>query len=269
MLATARVYVGRFPWIARLNLKDEAVSAIKIRLDKVKAYCREMASSYLVADAKLAMLKPLAYDREFVKRFDRSAGAYGLNLLRTTLLLDLIEDLVGFTQDKHETSASLVNIRRLISDTELRDAIREDFSKSPSGTWVNTDLDDAIRQQFEEAENVKYRERQAHTFDQLYESVTRGIDELIGSDIARKLERVRNKVSSHYAMTSQGKEPRLLNLADFGLKWGDAEQYFKDARKPVFDMVLLVTNGSYALDSFEQNHTRTANDFWRITTKDP
>ena len=228
-----------------------------------------MASAYLMADAKLAMLKPLAYDRKFVKRFDRSVGAHGLNLLRTTLLLDIIEDLVGFTQDDDQTSASLVNIRRLVSHTELREAIKEEFCRPPPSTWFDTDLDDAIRQQFEEDANTKYRERQARTFDQLYESVTMGIDNLIGSDIAGKLKRVRNKVSSHYAMTSQGKEPRLLNPADFGLKWGDAEQYLKDARKVVFDMVLLVTNSSYALDSFEQHHTRIADDFWRVTPENP
>jgi len=243
------------------------VSDIKSRVEKVKAYCREMASAYLMADAKLAILKPLAYDRKFVERFDRSLGAHGLHLLRTTLLLDLIEDLVGFTQDDDQTSASLVNIRRLVSNIELREAIKEDFCKPPPSTWVDTDLDDGIRQQFEEDENTKYRERQAQAFDQLYESVTMGIDNLIGSSIARKLKRARNKVSSHYAMTSQGKEPRLLNLADFGLKWGDPEKYMKDAKKVVFDMILLVTNSSYFLDSFEQNHTRIANDFWRISTE--
>lgn len=196
------------------------MSDIKSRLEKVKAYCTEMASAYLMADAKLAMLKPLAYDRKFVKRFDRSVGAHGLNLLRTTILLDLIEDLVGFTQDKHQTSASLVNIRRLISDIELREAIREDFCKPPPSTWGDTDLDDGIRQKLEEAANTKHREGQARIFDQRYESLTMGIDNLIGSDMAKKLKGVRNKVSSHYAMASQGKEPRLLNPADFGLKWG-------------------------------------------------
>lgn len=219
-----------------------------------------MASAYLMADAKLAMLKPLAYDRKFVKRFDRSVGAHGLNLLRMTLLLDLIEDLVGFTQDKHQTSASLVNIKRLISDTELRDAIKEEFCTPPPSTWGNTELDEAIKQRFD----TKYRERQAHKFDQLYESVTMGIDKLTGSDMAKKLKNARNKVSSHYTMTSQGEKPTLLNLADFGLKWGDAEKYMQDAKKVIFDMILLVANSSYALESFENHHTRIANDFWRV-----
>jgi hypothetical protein len=260
-------YVESIPLITCWPFQDSAVSDIKSRLEKVKAYCRQMASAYLMADAKLAMLKPLAYDRKFVKRFDRSVGAHGLNLLRTTLLLDIIEDLVGFTQDDGQTSASLVNIRKLISAIELREAIKEDFCKPPPSTWVDTDLDDATRQQIEEDENRKYREEQAHKFDQLYQSITTGIDNLINSDTAKELKRVRNKVSSHYAMTSQGKEPRLLNPADFGLKWGDAEQYSKGARNVVFDMVLLVANSSYALDSFEQHHTRIADDFWRVTTE--
>ena len=118
---------------------------IKSRVEKIKAYCREMASAYLMADAKLAMLKPLAYDKKSVKRFDRSVSAHGLNLLRTTLLLDLIEDLVGFTQDKDQTSASLMNINRLLSNTELRTAIKEDFCKPPPITWGDTELDDAIK----------------------------------------------------------------------------------------------------------------------------
>jgi hypothetical protein len=151
-----------------------------------------------------------------------------------------------------------------ISDIELREAIKEDFCKPPPSTWVDTDLDDAIRQRFEEDENTKYRENQARKFDQLYESVTMGIDKLTGSDMAKKLKKVRNKVSSHYAMTSQGEEPRLLNPADFGLKWGDAEKYMKEAKEVVFGMVFLVTNSGYAMDSFEQNHTRIANDFWRV-----
>ena len=245
------------------------MGGIKSRLEKVKAYSREMASAYLMADTKLAMLKPLAYDRKFVARFDRSVGAHGLNLLRTTLLLDIIEDLVGFTQDDDQTSASLVNIRRLVSHTELREAIKEEFCRPPPSTWVDTDLDDAVRKQLEEAANTKYREMQAHKFDQLYKSVTMGIDKLTGSNMARKLKNVRNKVSSHYAMTSQGEEPRLLHLADFGLKWGDAEKYMQYAKEVVFAMVLLVTSSSYALDSFEQHHTRIANDFWRVNPENP
>lgn len=240
------------------------MSDIKSRLEKVKAYCREMASAYLMADAKLALLKPLAYNKKFVARFDHSLGAHGLQLLRTTLLVDIIEDLVGFTQDNDKSSASLVNIRNRISNIELREAIKEDFCKPPPITWVNTELDEAIRQRFEEDENTKYREKQARKFDQLYESVTMGIDMLIDSDMAKKLKNVRNKVSSHYAMTSQGEEPRLLNLADFGLKWGDAEQYMQDAKKVIFDMILLVTNISYDLEGFEKHHTRIANDFWRV-----
>lgn len=236
------------------------MSDLKSRLEKIKAYCREMASAYLMADAKLALLKPLAYNKKFVARFDRSLGAHGLQLLRTTLLVDIIEDLVGFTQDNDKSSASLVNIRNRISNIELREAIKEDFCKPPPSTWVNTELDDAIRQRFD----TKYRDRQAREFDQLYESVTMGIDKLTGSDIAKKLKNVRNKVSSHYAMTSQGEEPRLLNLADFGLKWGDAEKYMQDAKKVIFDMILLVTNSSYALESFENHHTGIADDFWRV-----
>ena len=93
--------------------------------------------------------------------------------------------------------------------------------------------------------------------------MTIGINKLTGSDMAEKLKDVRNKVSSHYAMTNQGEEPRLLNLADFGLKWGDAEKYMQDAKEVIFDMILLVTNSSYALESFENHHTRIADEFWR------
>jgi hypothetical protein len=240
------------------------VSDIKSRLEKVKAYCREIASAYLMADAKLALLKPLAYNRKFVARFNRSLGTHGLQLLRTTLLVDIIEDLVGFTQDNYKSSASLVNIRNRISNIELREAIKEEFCKPPPSTWVNTELDDAVRQRFD----TKYREGQALKFDQLYESVTTGIDKLTCSNMAKKLKNGRNKVSSHYAMTGQGEEPILLNLADFGLKWGDAEKYMQDAKKITFDMILLVTNGSYALESFESHHTRIADDFWRIEKED-
>jgi hypothetical protein len=209
------------------------MTEIDQRVTKIRAYCEAMASRYLAMRRRMAMLQPLAYDKNLVGRYNEAKAGLGLLVLREALLLGLTDDLMVLTQDRDDRTASLVNIVRLLQSPDLKEATKADFCKSFGST--------------DQERNRERSQRQAAEFDALWLSVVKGTDDLVNSEIGKKLKNIRDKVSSHYEMTSSGEEPRPLEIADFDFKWGDPEQYAEEAKKVIFDTVLLVSNSHYDL----------------------
>jgi hypothetical protein len=242
------------------------MAKIDIRVKKIKAYCNGMASRYIATMRILAMVKPLVYDEKFVKRYHNSVGGHGLGVLREALMLGYVDDLFALTQDTDDRSASLVNIVKLLGDSALRDVVKVEFCTLPPCMWVGID-DEATEKRLTEQEAKAHTAKQAPRFDKIWESVVKGTDDIVASEIGRKINKVRNKLSSHYEMTAQGKEPRLMEIGDFALKWGDPERYMEDAKPIIFDTVLLVTNTDYHLQSFELSAAQIAEAFWNTDTE--
>jgi hypothetical protein len=233
------------------------------RVRKIKAYCTAMASHYLAMRCRMAMLMPLVYDKDLVSRYNKSRAGSGAEVLREALMLGFVDDLVALTQDRHKETASLANIVGLLQDPVLRGAVKVEFCKPLPMTYAGPH-DEAAKRDFFEQTAKEHSKRKARQFDALWSSIVTCTNDLVNGEVGKKLKGLRNKVSSHYEMSALCEEPRPLRIDDFDLKWGDPERYMEEAKKVIFDTVLLVTNTQYALETSEREDTRIAKAFWGI-----
>jgi hypothetical protein len=229
------------------------MSEIDRRVTKVRAYCTAMASRYLAMRRRAAMLLPLTHNENLVSRYNKSTAGSGVEVLREALMLGLVDDLVALTQDRDLRTASLANIVGLLREPVLRDAVKVEFCKPILITSGGPDKERS--------------ERKARQFDALWSSIATGTNDLVNGEVGKKLKGLRDKVSSHYEMTALGEEPRPLRIDDFDLKWGDPERYMEQAKKVVFDTILLTTNQSYRLETFEREDSRISEAFWAAKAK--
>jgi AbiU2 len=234
------------------------------RVLKIRAYSRAMVGAYLTADQKLALLHPILDDQNLIQQYDNSVAAHGLNLLQVTLFLDLVKDAVAFTLDRDVRAASLWNVLRLLSQDDLRGELRWECCIPRPSRWVGGNIEEEMRRLLDEQRKEASREEQAEDFDSRYAKVREKANIVFAGELATRLQKARNKLIAHYEMTVTGSEPKLVNPEDVGLMWGDVDDYFTEVEPLIFDAELIISNGSYVLDQFKENHKRIARKFWLI-----
>lgn len=234
---------------------------MKSRIEKIRAYAKAMIGRLIVADQKLAMLKPLVNDKELIRKWDQSYGANGLESLRITLYFDLVRELAAVSLDKDSRSPSIRNILELLESEPLLQALKEDYCKPLPLNWIS-DVDRDSRKFWEEKHKERELAENSLKFDSHYVKVKTAFGELEETDLCMKIKDTRNKIVAHYEMRGGGEVPRLYDPSDVGLMWGDAESYLEAVKPIMVELVLMISNEGYALDIYRQQHEKVANDFW-------
>lgn len=220
-----------------------------------------MIGRLIVADQKIAILKPLLYDKKLIKKWDGSNGAHGLNLLNMTLYFDLIRELAAISLDKNNRSPSIKNVLQLLDSCNLLNYLKEEYCEPHPIKWIN-DVDEDSKIFWE----VKHRKRELaeneDRFNNTYQEIRAEYKTLKDSELYKKIRDARNKLIAHYEMRHDGEAPRMLTPSDFGLKWGDVEEYFELIKPIITNLVLIISNEGYARDMYRSHHNKIANDFW-------
>jgi AbiU2 len=220
-----------------------------------------MIGRLIVADQKIAMLKPLLHDRDLIEKWDGSHGAHGLNLLNMTLYYDLVRELAAISLDKDKKSPSIKNILKLLDSKDLLNHLKQEYCKPLPMNWIN-DIDEDSKRFWEE----KYSERELteneERFNNTYQEIRGEYKSLKESELFKKIRDARNKLIAHYEMRHDGEAPRMVNPTDFDLKWGDAEEYFELLKPIITKLILIISNEGYALDACRSQHEQIANEFW-------
>lgn len=234
---------------------------MKTRIEKIRAYSKAMIGRLIVADQKLAMLKPLIHEKELIKKWDNSYGAHGLESLRMTLYFDLIRELAAISLDSDSRSPSIHNILQLLESKPLLEALKDEYCEPLPINWIN-DIDEDSKKFWEE----KHREREIaenlERFRGHHSKAKEEFKELRKSDLFKKIKDARNKIVAHYEMRAEGEAPRLFSPTDIGLKWSDAEEYLEIIKPIMTELVLLISNEGYALNIYREQHEEVATDFW-------
>lgn len=225
---------------------------------KVRAYSRAVASIYIDADFKRALVGPAIDDQTVIDRCNESGAGRALDFLQILLYLDLIKDAVAITCDRDSRSASLYNLMRLLANDDLRATIQTDYC---APAWGGPPRDEAMKE-VRAAVQAERRPRLESQFEDKYAALAKGVEEMLAEPETEKLRTARNKLIAHYEVTAAGEEPRLVRLADLDLNWGDAERLLDSAEPLVFETEMLVSGASYALDQFKRNHRGYAECFW-------
>ncbi|MBV1959736.1 MAG: hypothetical protein KUG53_03265 [Pseudomonadales bacterium] len=220
-----------------------------------------MIGRLIVADQKIAMSKPLLFDKELIEKWDGSHGAHGLNLLNMTLYYDLIRELTAISLDRDKKSPSITNIFKLLDSQDLLNHLKAEYCEPFPMSWIN-DVDEDSKKFWEEKFSTREFSENEERFNSSYKEAKQEYKSLKKSDLFKKIRNTRNKLVAHYEMRHDGEAPRMVNPADFDLKWGDAEEYFEQIKPIITKLVLIISNEGYALDAYRNQHEKIANDFW-------
>ena len=235
------------------------------RKRKVQAYSGTVASKFLYADRKYALLSPLMTSKEFISRYDDSLGAHGLKTLRISLYLDVIQDLSALTYDSNPRAACLSNLSCLLGRQELLNALREDFCRVDFENLHRSGMDEIVAAQM----HAQFIEEQAlergQTFDDTVERIRIALENVLDSDLWSRIKKTRDKTISHFQMTAAGEDPRPVTLEDIGLTWGSIGEFMSMVEPIVFDVEMVVSGATYALEDFKKSHKQIGDDFWKLS----
>jgi len=220
-----------------------------------------MIGRLIVADQKLVMLNPLLFDKDLVGKWDGSYGAHGLNLLSMTLYFDLIRELTAISLDNDRRTPSIKNILRMLDAQDLLTHLKHEYCKPRTLHW-SKDLDENSKNRLEEKHRKLDLAENEEGFNEIFYSVKDGFKLLEASDLSERIHTSRDKIIAHYEMRRDVEAPRLYGPSDFGLKWGDVEEYFESIKPIVTNLVLMLANEVYPLDEYRIQHAEVAYDFW-------
>lgn len=243
---------------------------MKERVEKVRSYATVMADKYLFARQKLAIMEPLLSE-EITKLFDKSYGAHAHDALALTLVLDLVRDICAFTLDNDERAASLVNIWGLISDRDLRTALRAVATRhrGSNSIWAKGLTPEERLTWLAEIE-AEDAQQKGKAFDEVYARAEMGVPDISMSDLAANFKTARDKALAHYEMRLEHDAYVLFDLGKVGLKWGSPREFLDRMERVLWDVVLIATWGDYDQEGFENAHRLYAADFWaRLQGKPP
>lgn len=227
---------------------------------KVRACARAVATKYLDADFKRALVEPAIYDR-LNERYNAAGAGRAFDFLRITLYLDLIGDAVTFTCDQNPRAASLHNIMEILANEDTLAEIRQDYCKDPPSVWCGPIPNKELLEWIEKFKGEEEKQAEQKFFVE-YTSLAEAVGALLATPLARRLRKARDKLIAHYELTAAGKEPKLVSTAELGLKWGDVEAYLDRAEPLVFGAELLVSSTDYALEAYKKGHREEAQRFW-------
>jgi hypothetical protein len=239
--------------------------SIRQQKKKIRHLSDAITTKYFLADQQRALLEPIVYDKNLIQRWDNSLAAHGLEALRMSTYLSILSAMNALLFDEYAKTASIHNVCRMLDDAALVAALRDDYCKPIDIAHIGPDMDEGLQKHLEECINAQRMKEAADDFDARLGALLAGYDAIRISELAQRIQRTRDRVVSHYQVTTVGGERRLYDPSDFGLKWGDASEIVKASTEVVFNIPMIVTGTWYAVDDYVAGHNEIAAEFWKIT----
>ncbi len=234
---------------------------ISKRIDKLTFINKGVISSYFVADQYWQMLAPLLKDRNIYSRWDNSVGVDGVKVIRMSLYANIITDLYAILFDRDKQSGSLKNVILGFEDSHLIKEIEKRFCQ-PCETILVTEHTEEERKYLDERLKEDDVRKLKVRFHELLSEVIEGYKNLENSELASRVKVARSKIYAHKEIGTVNGERQYFNGDSIGLRYDDAGDMLKDAQDIIFNSYLLLTNASYALDSFMGHHVKVAQEYW-------
>lgn len=233
------------------------------RLTKVKEYTQAAIDTLLVTRNKFDILEPLMKNDALAKRFSGGLRPQARNTLIGTVYLDCSLSLLAISGDcnRDGTTPSVCNILRLLKSDDLRNRLRDEFSKPIA--YDLESLPEESRKQISQDLAAKDEVERQCQFDKTYEKVRQQFDAFMKEEVCLRLKKVRDKVHAHKEMTSQDGKPRLRTLEEFGIKVGDLEIFMNSIENLLLELEPLMGSHHY-LNDFKIESKSMAKQFWGV-----
>lgn len=220
------------------------------------------------------MYERCANAEDVIQSVDNTKRAWGFNVVRNALLVELVITLMRIHDSGRQDNASLENIMSILSDWRVRDhlinkAIEEYRSRD---VYLTPDREQGLsakERQDREAERAEIQEllkkQREDEAPGAGESVAQWLDEAftlyetLHQDAAQKsLKKLRNWQLAHRAIDKTGKH---------GAKYGDQEKLL-NLTVPLFQSVATAVNGiDYGFSELDKTWIDFSDEFWCAVAK--
>jgi len=229
------------------------------RKDKVTAQAAHLLDVYRALRARFAILEPLLFDQDLLKRVGAGRRAQGLNIMRGALVESCILEIAKIIHDGGARSPSMKGLTSALEDDELRTDLREDYA-----VWniVPSDIGDphvlALIQSSEQRDEAQRRTR----FDDLVAELRSRAKQFDSSAATASVRQIRDQLIAHNQLSFDGSSYKPLDVTTLGLKLGDIGSMI-DALEPTMDAITLIfRNSSFDFTRLRDQLTDDRNAFW-------
>jgi hypothetical protein len=233
------------------------------RVDKVRAYAEHAREEIQEALFLLAALEPLTRDQKILAPLNQTHAAHTLNLLQWTLFRTATINLCSGVLDKDERSGSIKALIDMLEGTDLVSAIRAERTRPlPSGNRPAS-LDPASWAAMEKERQENERNQAQLEFDEALPKLRTAFKELSEGELAKRPWDVRRKILAHGNVIFEDGQYRGSQPEDFGLKWGDAEEFATHAAALIERVFVTLYGHHLSLDESKTILAEYSDDFWK------
>jgi hypothetical protein len=234
---------------------------ISDRINKLIFVNKGVIDDYFFIDQNWQILEPLLRDNNVYSRWDHSAGVDGVKVIRMALYTKIIIELHAILFDSNKKTGSIKNVIVGLSDSGISKELRKRFCV-PTGVNVVGDHSASEIQRLTEQIKLEDTIHKEEIFDQMLPEVIESYENIEKSDLAVRIKSARSKIYAHKEIQTIEGERQYYDEHHVGLQYEDAEKLINEVKELVFNTNYLLTNSSYALDSFLNRHKKVAREYW-------
>jgi hypothetical protein len=234
------------------------------RLQKLKAYAEHLLDVFIGLREKYALLDPLIFDKDTIRRSSAGSRGRGFVILKNTLFLSCLVDVSKIALDKDDKTPSVARLVEAMAEKDLCMHLREEFALwhlAPTAGEPEELI--ALLQASERQEEAQRRAQ----FDTLVAELDERWKSLRASAVLESCRVIRNKLLAHSELHHDGKGYRPLDVASLGLKWIDLKQVISELERMVDLVTLLYRNSSFAFDMLDEQLAKASSAFWGPTSQ--
>ncbi len=229
-------------------------------LAKARAHTEHLLDLHIGLRNKYALLAPLLPGGFVHAALRTGPGTHGLAVVRISLFLSCVQDLVKATLDRDPRAPSVVNIISVLDDPATLASLRKEYISRGSSRVPQASLNAALGQGTEASTDDL-----GNAFDSLVTHLRADWQHLRNTPQLTGCQTVRDKLIAHTELRPAGSSYALLDIASIGLRWTDVGALIGQLEDVVVPLNTILRNASFDFESLDAQLTAAQTDFWRPT----
>jgi AbiU2 len=210
-------------------------------LSKIRGHTEHLLDLHIGLRNKYTLLSPLLPGGFVFEEKRTGPATLGLDVLRVSLFLSCVQDLVKATVDKDKRAPSLLNIMFMLADPSICDILRRTYAESGSKS-----ADEDMRVDFDST-NAQLQDDWQH---------------LQHTTQLNSCQLIRNKLIAHTEVRLADSSYSLLDISSLGLKWTDVGALMLQLEDIVVALNKIVRCSSFDFDDLNAKLNRAQVEFW-------
>jgi hypothetical protein len=210
-------------------------------LAKIRGHSEHLLDLHVGLRNKHALLSPLLPGGSVSKEIRTGPAALGLRVLRVSLFLSCVQDLIKATVDKDKRAPSLVNIMSMLSNPSILEALRTAYVANET-TFAEGDA--------------------SLEFDSTVAQLNEDWQHLEATPQLTSCQLIRDKLIAHTEVRFADPSYSLLDVSSLGLKWTDVGALMLQLEDLVIAVNRIVRCSSFDFDDLDSKLTRAREEFW-------